>query len=223
MYTISFLVLSYISQQISLLLKSKEVIVMFYRLTPGDILSLSEVVSMTEIAEWNDAITYKKFLKNARENVELMKARFSDFPLNEVDEMDLRSIQNKIHILVIGTDRCDDTAGNLPVLAKMASCSANVEVRILDSDKHARFHEQFRVNGKRKTPVVLFLSSELNELCRWVERPNAVYHLVNEESLSMDDTKGNLRKLYSDPEILRQSFGELMPLLIRSDLLLGRK
>ncbi|MCK5240412.1 MAG: thioredoxin family protein, partial [Candidatus Thorarchaeota archaeon] len=103
---------------------------------------------MTEIAEWNDAITYEKFIESARENVELMKARLTDFPMNDIDEGALRNIQNTINILVIGTDRCNDTAGNLPVLVKMASYSANVEVRILDSDKHARFHQQFRVNGK---------------------------------------------------------------------------
>ncbi|MHA1908784.1 MAG: thioredoxin family protein [Candidatus Thorarchaeota archaeon] len=178
---------------------------------------------MTEIAEWNDAITFEKFLKNARENVELMKARYSDFVLNHEDEDELRSIQNQINILVIGNDHCNDTAGNLPVLAKMASCSANVEVRILDSDKHARFHQNYRVNGKRKSPVVLFLSSELHELVRWIERSNAVYQLVNEKNLSMDDRKGTLRKIYSDPEILRQSFNALITFLIRADLVLGRK
>jgi len=178
---------------------------------------------MTEIAEWNDAIDYETFLKNARENVEIMKARYSDFVLNEVDEASLNSIQNKINILVIGIDRCNDTAGNLPILAKIASYSTNVDIRILDSEKNARFHQNFRVNGKRKTPVVLFLSPELNELCRWVERPNAVYKLVNEQNISMDDRRESLRKIYSDPEIMRQSFGELMNLLIRSDFLLGRK
>lgn len=185
--------------------------------------TVREVVSMTEIAEWKDAISYTDFLKKARENVELMKARFSDFILSEEDEDMLRRIQNPINILVIGNDRCNDTAGNLPVLAKMESMSKNIKLRILDSDKYARFHEQFRVNGKRKTPVVLFLSSELNELCRWVERPNAVYQFVNETNLSMDDRRGTLRKLYSDPEILRQSFTELSDLLMRADLLLGRK
>ncbi|MFW9849726.1 MAG: thioredoxin family protein [Candidatus Thorarchaeota archaeon] len=178
---------------------------------------------MTEIAEWNDAITYEKFLETARENVELMKARYNDFLLNEEDEAELNGIQNQINILVIGNDHCNDTAGNLPVLAKMASCSANVEVRILDSDKHARFHQKFRVNGKRKTPVILFLSQELNELARWVERPNSVYQLVNEKNLSLDDRRAMLRQLYSDPEILRQSFNELMMHLIRADLVLGRK
>ncbi|MDF1538214.1 MAG: thioredoxin family protein [Candidatus Thorarchaeota archaeon] len=170
---------------------------------------------MTEIAEWNDAIDYETFLKNARENVEIMKARYTDFVLTDVDEDTLKEIKNKINILVIGIDRCDDTAGNVPILAKMASYLANVDVRILDSDKHTRFHENFRVNGKRKTPVVLFLSSDLKEICRWIERPTAVYKLAN----------GNegLRKLYSDPEIMRQSLRELMNLLVRSDLILGRK
>ena len=53
---------------------------------------------MTEIAEWNDAIDYETFLKNARENVELMKARYSDFVLNEVDEASLKGIQKKLII-----------------------------------------------------------------------------------------------------------------------------
>lgn len=181
-----------------------------------------EVVSMTELAEWNDAIEYTKFLAEARENVELMKARFTDLPLTEEEEDMVKSIQNEIKILVIGTDRCNDTAGVLPVLARMVSLSKHLELRVLDSDKHARFHQQFRVNEKRKTPVVLFLSPELNELCRWIERPNAVYKVVNEKNMSMDDRRGTLRKLYSDPEILRQLFSELKHLVIRADLLLGR-
>ncbi|MHA1956442.1 MAG: thioredoxin family protein [Candidatus Thorarchaeota archaeon] len=178
---------------------------------------------MSEIVEWNDAISYDKFLKSARENVELMKARYSDLMLSESDEETFAGIQNEIKILVIGRDSCNDTAGNVPVLAKMAAASAKVDLRILDSDSNARIHQQFRVNGKRKTPVVLFLSEELNELCRWVERPNAVYKITNEKKNGPEDRRSELRKLYSDPEILRQSLNELTEMLVRADLLLGRK
>ncbi|TXT57796.1 MAG: hypothetical protein BAJATHORv1_10503 [Candidatus Thorarchaeota archaeon] len=178
---------------------------------------------MSEITEYNEAITYEEFLKAARENVEIMKARFNDLMLNEHEQDILRTIQNRINILVIGTDRCNDTAGNLPVLARMASLSPKVELRILDSDKHARFHQNFRVNGKRKTPVVLFLNEELQELCRWAERPNTVYKLINEKSNpSIEQRKVALKKLYSDPEILRQSLHEFLDLLLRSDYILGR-
>ncbi|MHA1960019.1 MAG: thioredoxin family protein [Candidatus Thorarchaeota archaeon] len=178
---------------------------------------------MSEIAEWNDAIGYDEFLANARENVELMKARFNDLMLNDGEEELLFSIKNEIKILVIGTDRCIDTAGNLPVLARMVSLSPKVELRILDSDSNARLHQEFRVNGKRKTPVVLFLSSELKELCRWIERSNAAYKIVNEKDLSLEDRRTEMKQLYSDPEILRQSLGELLDLLLRADLLLGRR
>ncbi len=177
---------------------------------------------MTEITEWNDAVEYTEFLESARENVEIMKARFNDLMVSEHEEDMLNGIQNEIKILVISTDKCSDTAGNLPVLARMASYSSKVELRILDSDKNARFHQNYRVNGKRKTPVVLLLSKELLELCRWVERPNAVYKLINESNGS-EDLHSELRKIYSDPEILRQSFTELMGLLLRSDFLQGRK
>ncbi|MHA2377851.1 MAG: thioredoxin family protein [Candidatus Thorarchaeota archaeon] len=178
---------------------------------------------MCEEADWDSAIEYSKFLKKARENVEIMKARFNDLMLNETEQETLGSIQNEIRILVIGTDRCNDTAGNVPVLARMASLTPKIKLRMLDSDKNASLHQQFKVNGKRKTPVVLFLSEENEELCRWVERPNAAYRIVNEAAApSLEGRRKSLKSLYSDPEILRQSLGEFMNLLVRSDLVLGR-
>ncbi len=178
---------------------------------------------MCEKADWDSAIEYSKFLKNARENVELMKARFNDLMLNETEQETLGSIQNEIRILVIGTDRCNDTAGNLPVLARMASLAPKIKLRMLDSDKNANLHQQYKVNGKRKTPVVLFMSEDNEELCRWVERPNAAYKVVNEAATpSLADRRKSLKSLYSDPEILRQSLGEFMNLLVRADLVLGR-
>ncbi|MHA1863502.1 MAG: thioredoxin family protein [Candidatus Thorarchaeota archaeon] len=150
---------------------------------------------MAENAEWDTAVAYKKFLKKARENVEMMKARYNDLQLNETDLGTLGSIQNDIRILVIGTDRCSDSAGVIPILARMEAAAPKVELRILDSDANATYHQQFKVNGKRKTPVVLFLSQEHDELM----------------------------KLYSDPEIQRQCLNEFMSLVLRADFILGRK
>ncbi len=175
-------------------------------------------------AVWVNAVDYETFLKSARENIELMKARFHDLLVNEAEEETLRSIQNDIRILVIGTDRCNDTAGNLPVLARIVSLSPKVQLKIIDSDSNAQFHQQYKVNGKRKTPVVLFLSPDLEELCRWAERPNAAYKIINEKTNpSLEDRRAGLRKLYSDPEILRQSLSEFIELLLRADLILGRR
>lgn len=187
------------------------------------VLSPFDVIVVSEITEWNEAIGFDEFLEGARENVELMRARYNDLMLNDGEEVTIRSIQKEIKILVIGRDQCNDTAGNLPVLARMVALSPKVELRILDSDKYAEFHQNFRVNGKRKTPVVLFLSPELEELCRWVERPNAAYKRINEKDLSVEKRRNELKRLYSDPEIQRQSLGELLSLLVRADFLLGRR
>ncbi|MGD9396280.1 MAG: thioredoxin family protein [Candidatus Thorarchaeota archaeon] len=178
---------------------------------------------MAENVEWENAVEYKKFLKGARENVEIMKARYKDLQITEQDLEYLRSLQNEFRILVIGNDRCSDTAGNLPILAKMSDISSKLQLRILDSDVHARYHQQFKVNGKRKTPVVLFLSPGDEELCRWVERPNAAYKVINEATNpSIESRKKELQKLYSDTEIQRQSVNEFMSLILRSDFILGR-
>ncbi|MHA2351797.1 MAG: thioredoxin family protein [Candidatus Thorarchaeota archaeon] len=178
---------------------------------------------MAENAEWENAIEYKKFLKGARENIEIMKAWYKDLQITEQDLENLRSLQNELRILVIGSDRCSDTAGNLPIIAKMSDISSKLQLRILDSDAHARYHQQFKVNGKRKTPVVLFLSPEGEELCRWVERPNAAYKVINEATNpSVESRNKELKKLYSDTEIQRQSVNEFMSLILRADFILGR-
>ncbi|MFW9927283.1 MAG: thioredoxin family protein [Candidatus Thorarchaeota archaeon] len=178
---------------------------------------------MPENTEWDNAVDYKTFLKSARENVELMKARYNGFQVIEHDIDLLRSIQNNIRILVISTDRCDDTAGNLPILAKMVELTPKLELRILNSDTNARYHQNFKVNGKRKTPVVLFLNTKLEELCRWVERPNAAYKIINEgTNPSLNGRKSGLKKLYSDPEIQQRSMNEFLNLVLRADFILGR-
>ena len=179
---------------------------------------------MSEDTQWETAIEYTKFLKGARENVESMKARYTDLQITEQDLEHLRSLQNELLILVIGTDRCSDTAGNLPILAKMADISSKLQLRILDSDTNAEYHQQFKVNGKRKTPVVLFLSPKFEELCRWVERPNAAYKVINEATNhSLENRTNELKKLYSDMEIQRQSVNEFMDLILRADFILGRR
>ena len=178
---------------------------------------------MSENAEWENAIEYTKFLKGARENVEIMKARYNDLQITEQDLEYLRSLQNDIRILIIGSDRCSDTAGNVPILTKMADISSKLQLRILDSDANASYHQQFKVNGKMKTPVVLFLSPEHEELCRWVERPNAAYKVINEATnLSLENRTKELKRLYSDTEIQRQSVNEFMDLILRADFILGR-
>jgi hypothetical protein len=183
-----------------------------------------ELKNMTERAVWDKAVTYADFLKNARENIELMKARYNDLQLNETDIDLLKGIQNEIKILVIGTERCNDTAGNIPILAKMESTSTRVKLRILDADKNVEYHQHFKVNGKTKTPVVLFLNNDFEELCRWVERPNAAYKIINEATVqSLEERRVALKKLYSDPEIQRQSLNEFLRLVLRADFILGRK
>jgi hypothetical protein len=153
-----------------------------------------------------------------------MKARYNDIQLTENDLDTLGKIQNELRILVIGNDRCNDSSGIIPILARMEAVAPKVELRILDSDANAQYHQQFKINGKRKTPVVLFLSKELEELCRWIERPNAAYKVTNEATNhSVEDRQKVLMKLYSDPEIQRQCLNELMSLLFRADLILGRK
>jgi hypothetical protein len=179
---------------------------------------------MTENAEWNKAVTYTNFVKKARENIELMKARHDDLQLNDADLDTLKGIQNNIRILVIGTERCYDTAGNIPILARMEEASTKIQLRILDADANVEYHQQYQVNGKRKTPVVLFLNKDYEELCRWIERSNAAYKLINEATIqSVEDRKAELKKLYSDPEIQRQSLNEFLKLVLRSDFILGRK
>lgn len=98
---------------------------------------------------------------------------------NSVKER-LDEVRCKVHWLVLSESWCGDAAQNLPILAKMAEASANIELRILLRDEHLDIMDRFLTNGGRSIPKLIIMDSEMNVTGSWGPRPQELQDMVME-------------------------------------------
>ncbi len=102
-----------------------------------------------------------------------------------------------INLLVAATTWCWDSQTNVPILARIAEHSPNINLKIFNKDQYPFLID--RVNGGEKVPQVLIFSKDFYFLARWVERPTLTYRLYAEihQEIGWDEsTKDEFVKEY---------------------------
>jgi len=89
----------------------------------------------------------------------------------------MRSINEPQLWMVITDDWCGDSAFTLPAIARAASLSDHVTLRILRRDDHLDIMDQYLTNGSRSIPKLVAFSSDGEELFTWGPRPVAAKRL----------------------------------------------
>lgn len=82
----------------------------------------------------------------------------------------ISGIQKQIWV-VITEDWCGDSAQNLPAIAKIASLSENIILKIVFRDQNLDLMDLYLTDGKRSIPKLIALDEELNEIFTWGPRP----------------------------------------------------
>lgn len=78
-------------------------------------------------------------------------------------------------ILVIGEDWCPDVFRGMPVFARLAE-AAGLELRIFKRDENKDIMAEFLNAGEFESiPVAVFYTKDLEEICRFIERPQLAY------------------------------------------------
>jgi hypothetical protein len=76
--------------------------------------------------------------------------------------------------IVLTEDWCGDSSFLLPVVARIAQESAQIELRILPRDQHLELMDQYLTNGGRSIPKLIAFDAETgDELFTWGPRPDA--------------------------------------------------
>ncbi len=95
-------------------------------------------------------------------------------------EHELISLDDKWYWVVLTEAWCGDAAQNIPVLAKMASLTPNIELKLLLRDENPEVMEAYLTNGGKSIPKLICLRAEnLEELGTWGPRPGAAQQMVN--------------------------------------------
>jgi hypothetical protein len=147
---------------------------------------------------WDRAMTYEQFVLESTEHCGLWTGvyKVAKVPVWAVDEA--VALGENFRLVVLAEDWCGDATNTVPVLAKWASQTPNVELRILRRDEHPEIMDRYLTNGvARSIPVVIVLTEDMHELGWWGPRPRVLEAWTAEQRAAGRDKKA----LY--PEIRR--------------------
>jgi len=108
-------------------------------------------------------------------NMQRMKRLDKTIILDEELKKEITSLNKKFTWVVLTEAWCGDAAQNIPVIAKIADLSQNIEFRIILRDENLEVMDAYLTNGGRSIPKLICLDSNtLEELGTWGPRPEAV-------------------------------------------------
>jgi hypothetical protein len=150
-----------------------------------------------------EGMTYRQYMEMTKKESELtsrdeitpeQKERFDIIKLNihrmlRIDKSyepgiditdEVEKIEDKQLWMVITENWCGDSAQNLPYIAKIASLSNKINLRIILRDSNPDIMDNYLTNGARSIPKLISFDEEGNELFNWGSRPKAAQELVME-------------------------------------------
>jgi hypothetical protein len=130
---------------------------------------------------WSQATPYHEFVRDAVTNRELWKAMERIAHVPEWAIAAVRASGEKFNLLVLAEDWCGDGSSTIPYLAKLATQTRSIEVRVLRRDEHQGVMDCYLTDGARAIPIVIVLNRQLEELGHWGPRPADLQEWVRNE------------------------------------------
>jgi hypothetical protein len=173
---------------------------------------------------WSQATPYHEFVRDAVSYRELWKSMDRIVRVPEWAIAAVRASGEKFNLLVLAEDWCGDGSSTIPYLAKLATLTRSVEVRVLRRDEHPLVMDQYLTDGARAIPIVIVLSRQLEELGHWGPRPAALQEWVRHDraKTGMKPPYPQIRRWYARDKgesVLR----EVLSLLERTPSAIGSR
>ncbi|MFH5883738.1 thioredoxin family protein [Halalkalibaculum sp. DA3122] len=135
-------------------------------------------------------------------NVHRMNRLDKRTELQESLKETLRDLDTEMTWLVLTEGWCGDAAQSLPVIAKIANESPNIELGLLLRHQYEAIMDHYETDGARSIPKLIALEPEtLSELGSWGPRPEEAQRLVYDkwmDSYSRKEWARKLHKWYAD-------------------------
>lgn len=113
----------------------------------------------------------------------------------------LESLDRKETWIVLTEAWCGDAAHSVPVMAKMADVTENIDLHLVLRDENLDLMDQYLTNGGRSIPKLIRLDAETGEeLSTWGPRPKELQNLFNtmkEEGLEKSEMNRSLQLWYA--------------------------
>jgi hypothetical protein len=122
-----------------------------------------------------------------------------------------QALPEAVNTLVITEDWCGDALANVPVLAKIAAETGQLNLRLFLRDQNLDLADQYLKEGKyRSVPVFVFFDQNMRELGYFIERParataemDALAASLAAEHPELPDIGGSFEKMSDGAKRLR--------------------
>ncbi len=121
--------------------------------------------------------TSEDFLRYTDLNMARMDKWDKRYELSEELKAALDQLKQKEKWVVLSEGWCGDAAHSLPVLAKIAEYSPNIELEIRLRDENLELMDQHLTNGGRSIPKLIRYSENEEIINTWGPRPNAAQQI----------------------------------------------
>lgn len=141
------------------------------------------------------ATTFDQYVEAMKVNKEQMTKNVEEIEIS-ADDVTWWKQQGKINAFVLTYDGCGDALYNIPVLAKIAKLSGNVDLRVVQRDENLEIMDQYKNQGLyRSVPTFIFMDENLNEIGTLKERAESMSQVMEAEQLKV---RRALRDQYRD-------------------------
>ena len=107
-----------------------------------------------------------------------MKRLDKTIKISEETIQEFQKVKQPQTWLVLTEGWCGDAAQNLPILNKIASDTANIDLKIVLRDENLDLMDLFLTNGGRSIPKLIALDKDNNVLDFWGPRPTIATKMV---------------------------------------------
>jgi hypothetical protein len=146
------------------------------------------------------APTFDRFVAAAQANKQLWTATYKLSRVPESFVERVRTLPERLHLLVLNEDWCGDAVNTLPVIAKLASLvPAKVDLRVLGRDANPDLMDAHLTGTSRSIPVVIVLDDSYAERGWWGPRPKELqaWALGPGQALDRADRYREIRRWYA--------------------------
>jgi Thioredoxin len=120
-------------------------------------------------------------LANVTKNADLWAAVWRRAVVGEEYLQRVAAVPGHWHLLVLSEDWCGDAVNTVPVVAKLAALSPNLELRVLARDENLDLMDAHLTGTSRSIPIVILLDADYRERDWWGPRPTALQDSVSGE------------------------------------------
>jgi len=142
------------------------------------------------------ATTFDEYVERMKVNREQMLQHVEEVQVSPEDLAWWRS-QGKLNAFVMTYDGCGDALYNIPILAKIAKLSPNIDLRVVQRDDNLDVIDQHLNQGVyRSVPCFIFLDDNYQEIANLKERSEDMARVMEYEQLQV---RRRLRVENKDP------------------------